>query len=67
MKRVEEIKKYQDLNIAGLEAELTVLEKTLIGDRLKVRAGKLDNTSIVEKTKKSIARIKTIINAKSLE
>lgn len=67
MKRVEEIKKYQEMDITGLEAELTVLEKSLIGDRLKVRAGKLDNVSVVDKAKKSIARIKTIINAKSLE
>ena len=55
------------MDIAGLEAELDVLEKSLIGDRLKVRAGKLDNFSVVDKSKKSVARIKTIINAKTLE
>ncbi len=67
MKRTEDIKKYSEMDLAGLESELNSLEKSLISDRLKARAGKLDNISSIAKQKKNIARIKTVINMKSVE
>lgn len=67
MKKTEELKKYLKMDVSGLEAELQGLEKDLVSDRLRVRAGKLENISAISKKKKTIARIKTLINAKEAE
>jgi|GEM_PF-1203988 len=67
MKKVEEIKKYRSMDNKALEAELTSLEKELNLNVLKVKADKAKNYSLISKTKKNIARIKTIISEKDAE
>jgi ribosomal protein L29 len=67
MKKVEEIKKYQEMSLENLKSTLKDLKKELVSNSLKVQAEKLTNYSVISKTKKSIARINTLISAKSAE
>jgi len=67
MKANEQIKKYSEMTSEKLVAELKDTKKKLASDILKVQAGKLDNYSAINKQKKNIARISTIINGKNLE
>lgn len=67
MKKVEDIKKYREMKVEQLEASLLDLKKGIISDSLKIKAGKANNFAIIEKSRKSIARIKTIISEKGLE
>lgn len=67
MKKTEEIKKYQEMSLDNLKSTLKDLKKELVSNSLKVQAEKLTNYSVVSKTKKSIARINTLISAKSAE
>jgi ribosomal protein L29 len=64
MKITEEIKNLRSLDIEKLEKELYETEKKLLEENLKVKAGKLDNYSLISKSKKKVARISTIINEK---
>ena len=67
MKSTEEIKKYLSMDTLKLESELKDLQKKHIEYSLKVKAGKLDNFSLVRKTRKEIARLQSIISGKNLE
>jgi ribosomal protein L29 len=67
MKKTEEMKKFREMSLEHLGKELETLERELMNSNLKVAAGKLGNFSTIEKQKKNIARIKTIINEKSEE
>ena len=67
MKTTEETKKYKEMDIAQLDALLLSLKKELMGNTLKVKAGKMNNFSVVSKAKKNIARINTIISEKEME
>lgn len=64
MKITEEIKNLKSLGQEQLEKELLETKKKLMQDSLRVKAGKLDNYSVISKNKKKIARISTIINEK---
>lgn len=67
MKRIEELKNLRDMDEEKLHTELLDVETKLAGLNLKVRAGKLDNFSQIGKTKKTLARINSIINEKAGE
>lgn len=64
MKITEEIKNLRSLDVEKLEKELHETKKKLLEENLKVKAGKLDNYSLISKSKKKAARISTIINEK---
>lgn len=61
MKTTEDLKKYQSMKGEELAKELSVLEKKIVDFRLKIAAGKMENHSELGKTKKNIARIKTLM------
>ena len=67
MKSTEELKKYKTLSLEQLEAEEDDARFKLAGYSLKVQAGKMDNFSLIGKTKKNIARLRSIISEKKLE
>jgi len=67
MKSTEQIKKYTEMSNDALVKELDLLERELSNNFLKVQADKLQNNSVISKAKKNIARIKTILSAKSAE
>ncbi len=67
MKTTEELKQYKSMDLATLEKEMFELKKKLAGYSLKVQAGKLDNYSLIKKTKKNVARLNSLIVEKSLE
>jgi len=62
MKSAEELKKYRSMNQEEIRKELADLERKHIAESLKVRAGKQANHSSVDKLRKSVARIQTILN-----
>jgi len=55
------------MDAAKLESEVSELQKKYVGYSLKAKAGKLDNYSLVSKTRKEIARLLSIISGKNLE
>ncbi len=67
MKKVEDIKKYREMKVDQLQALVLDLEKEMMHDTLKIKAGKMNNFSVVSKVRKNIARIKTIINEQEAE
>jgi len=67
MKAKEELNNLRSLDIKKLDTELNDAERKLIESSLKVKAGKMDNYSIIDKTKKRIARINSIKFEKNLE
>lgn len=64
MKNTEELKNLRALEMDKLDKELLEAKKKLLNENLKVKAGKLDNYSLIAKSKKRVARISTIINEK---
>jgi len=64
-------KKYlEDLtskNVAELEEALTAAKKELFNLRFQNATNQLDNTSRIKEVRKNIARIQTVISAKSNE
>ena len=67
MKSTEETKKYREMPVDKLSLELVEIRRNLAHAELKVQAGKLDKYSDLEKLRKSVARISTIISEKSAE
>jgi len=67
MKKIEELKKMREMNLEHLEKELVQSEKEFTGTKLRVTAGKMANYSQIDKIRKNIARLKTIINEKFAE
>ena len=67
MKRTEEIQKYRESNLEKLNEELRLAQKKISNLSLKVAAGKESNFSEIGKTRKSIARISSIISEKRAE
>lgn len=67
MKRLEEIKIYRDMSKDKLLLELTEIQKKCANINLQIKAGKESNVSLLNKTKKSIARIKTLISENETE
>jgi ribosomal protein L29 len=64
MKIKEELKNLRGLDADKLAKELSETRKKVYEDTLKVKAGKLDNFSLVSKNRKLAARISTLINEK---
>ena len=60
MKVKEQMKKYRGMKDSELTSELKDMEKELALANLKVKVGKLEDISSVNKMKKNIARVKTI-------
>ena len=67
MKSKETMKKYEGMKKTELVSELKHLRTDYTLLSLKVRAGKEDNISQVNKIRKDIARLKTVINSQVLE
>ncbi len=62
MKSTEEIKKYREMKVDQLQALVLDMEKEMMHDTLKIKAGKMNNFSQIQKIRKNIARINTIIS-----
>ena len=67
MKIKEELKKLKSMELPKLEVELKETQRKFIDYSLKTQAGKMENYSLINKTRKMIARIKSIISEKNLE
>jgi len=62
--RIEEIR---ELSIADLNAKVLELKKELFELRFQQATGRLEEISKLSKTKKTIARIKTVITEKEMQ
>ncbi len=54
----------RDLSIEELEAKLKEFSEALFNLKFQHATGQLDNTAQLKKTRRDIARVKTIINEK---
>lgn len=61
MKVKEELSNIKALDSAGLKAHLLVLLKDKFELRMKKQGGQLTDTSVLRKSTKAIARVKTMI------
>ena len=64
MKQVEQIKKMRSMKDSEIVSEIRAQKNELSLNALKVGAGKLDNYSKIQESKKNIARLNTILNEK---
>jgi ribosomal protein L29 len=64
MKNTETVKKFRAMKEADLLKEIKSLQKDYTLASLKVKAGKQDNFSAVDKLKKDIARARTLLTEK---
>ncbi|MEI6498660.1 MAG: 50S ribosomal protein L29 [bacterium] len=64
MKIKEEIKDLNSMDIKKLSIELKENQKKLMHNSLKSAAGKLENYSVIKKSRRHIARIITVIKEK---
>ena len=62
--RIEEIR---ELSVADLNAKVLELKKELFELRFQQATGQLEEVSKLSKTKKTIARIKTVITEKEMQ
>ena len=62
-----DIKEIRDLNSQELRLEIEDLKEELFNLRFQQAVGQLDNTARLRTVKKTIARILTVINERSLE
>lgn len=58
------IKDIKELTIEQMEIKIVELKKELLTLRFQQATGDLENTAQINKVKKDIARIKTVINEK---
>lgn len=56
-------KELRDLNLAELQGKEKELSQQLFNLRFQKSTGQLGNSAMIDKTKKEIARIKTVIRA----
>ncbi len=61
MKSTEELKKYRSMSREEVVQELAALTKKYTAESLRVKAGKQENHSSVDKLRKSVARAQTIL------
>ena len=59
------LKEIRELSTEELNAKIYELKEQLFNDRLKQAVGQLENTARINKVKKSIAVMKTIITEKT--
>lgn len=64
MKIKKQIEKLHSLDAQKLRENLQKAEHQLFSARLDLRVGKMTDFSSIEKARKNVARIKTIINQK---
>lgn len=62
MKKSEELKKYCSMKTPELKAELNNIKQEYVLYSLKVKAGKVTDFSKINKLRKNIAQIKTVLN-----
>jgi len=65
VKKVTEVEKIKKLDDATIKNNIEDLKKELFNLRLQAAVGKLENTANIGKTKKQIARMKTILNERA--
>ncbi len=58
-------KEIRSLKTEEIEAKVAELKKDLFNLRFQLAVGQLENTAEITKTKKSIARMKTVINERN--
>lgn len=61
-----DIKEIRDLSTEDLNQEVEDLKEELFNLRFQQAVGQLDNTARLRSVKKTIAKIKTVINERSL-
>ena len=57
----------RELDIDQLKEKLKELDNALFDQKFKSKLGSLDNPSVIAKTRKDIARIKTILKEKAVK
>jgi large subunit ribosomal protein L29 len=66
MKRKEKMKELNDLNNEQLKEKIKDLSLSLLKNRFELKTGHVDNPNVVREIRKDIARVKTIITARTL-
>lgn len=64
-KKVSEAEKIRNMDVATIEKNIEELKQELFNLRFQAAVGKLENTAQVSKTKKQIARMKTILTERA--
>jgi large subunit ribosomal protein L29 len=57
--------KVREMDVAAIEKEIAELKKELFNLRFQAAVGKLENTAQINKNKKQIARMKTILTERA--
>ena len=65
VKKVTEMEKIKKLDDATIKNNIEELKKELFNLRLQAAVGKLENTAKIGKTKKQIARMKTVLTERA--
>lgn len=65
VKKQSEAEKIRQLEDATIEEKIVELKQELFNLRLQAAVGKLENTAQIGKTKKQIARMKTILTERA--
>ena len=65
VKKVTEVEKIKKLDDATINKNIEDLKKELFNLRLQAAVGKLENTAIIGKIKKQIARMKTVLTERA--
>ncbi len=60
-----EAQKIREMDVATIEKTIEELKQELFNLRFQAAVGKLENTDKIGKAKKSIARMKTVLNARA--
>lgn len=61
------VEKYNEMAVADLYIKEKELKSEVVKLRIKHTAAQLEDTSVISKAKKEIAKIKTVISAKEME
>lgn len=61
---MKDIKELRELSVEKLQTELLSLRKEQFNLRMKKASGSLEKTDLVQKVRKAIARVKTIMTEK---
>lgn len=64
-KKVSEAEKIRNMDVATIEKNIEELKQELFNLRFQAAVGKLENTAQISKTKKQIARMKTILTERA--
>lgn len=61
------VEKYSEMAVADLEKKAKELKSDIVKLKIKHTAAQLEDTSVINKTRKEIAKIKTAISSKKME